>query len=50
MAARQSSRDIQQRFWYYGHVTADPVDPDTVNFMKTSILQVDGRRPIAGTR
>src|SRR5882757_5675769 len=33
------SRDIQQRFWYYGHVTADPVDPDTVYFMNVDFYK-----------
>jgi photosystem II stability/assembly factor-like uncharacterized protein len=41
------SRDIQQRFWYYGHVTADPVDPDTVYFMNVDFYKsTDGGRSL----
>ncbi len=41
------TRDIQQRFWYYGHVTADPVDPDTVYFMNVEFYKsTDGGRSL----
>jgi photosystem II stability/assembly factor-like uncharacterized protein len=39
------SRNIQQRAWYYMHVTADPQDPDTVYFMNVDFYKsTDGGR------
>jgi photosystem II stability/assembly factor-like uncharacterized protein len=36
-------RELRQRAWYYSHVTADPVDPDTVFVMNVSFLKsIDG--------
>jgi photosystem II stability/assembly factor-like uncharacterized protein len=41
------SRNIQQRFWYYGHVVADPQDPDTVYFMNVDFYKsTDGGRSL----
>ena len=40
-----STRDIQQRAWYYMHVTADPQDPETVYFMNVEFYKsTDGGR------
>ena len=39
------SRDIQQRAWYYMHVTADPQDANTVYFMNVDFYKsTDGGR------
>jgi len=36
-------RELRQRAWYYSHVTADPMDPDTVFVMNVSFLKsIDG--------
>ena len=41
------SRNIQQRAWYYMHVTADPQDPDTVYFMNVDFYKsTDGGRSL----
>lgn len=42
-------RMLQQRAWYYTHVTADPVDPDTVYALNTDIHKsTDGGRTFQG--
>lgn len=42
-------RMLQQRAWYYTHVTADPVNPDTVYALNTDLYKsTDGGRTFQG--
>jgi photosystem II stability/assembly factor-like uncharacterized protein len=44
-------RNLRQRHWYYSHVQADPVDPDTVYIMNVSIWRsIDGGASIERLR
>ena len=46
-----SDRSLRQRAWYYSHITADPVDPDTVYVMNVQFHKsIDGGKTFSRIR